>query len=175
MIVAQRKPFSEIKQALASYQKIMMAGCGTCVAVCLAGGKKEVGLLASQLRMSFGLDGKEAQITEATLERQCDREFLETLKDKVEQADAVLSLACGAGIQFLAEAVSLSTVGGVVGVLLGVIVSQALVRGLGWPALVTSSSILIAFAFAAAVGIFFGYYPARKASSLDPIEALRYE
>ena len=104
MIVAQRKPFAEIKQALAPYEKILVAGCGTCVAVCLAGGKKEVGLLASQLRMSFGLDKKKVKVTEVTLERQCDREFLETAGQEVEEAEAVLSLACGAGIQFLAEA-----------------------------------------------------------------------
>ena len=103
MIVAQRKPFAEIKKALAPYKNILVAGCGTCVAVCLAGGKKEVSLLASQLRMSFGLDKKAVKITEVTLERQCDREFLETVKSEVEQAEAVLSLACGAGIQFLAE------------------------------------------------------------------------
>jgi putative ABC transport system permease protein len=77
--------------------------------------------------------------------------------------------------QFLAEAVTLSTVGGLAGVLFGVMIAQGLVRGLGWPAVVTGSSIAIAFAFAAAVGIFFGYYPARKAANLDPIEALRYE
>ena len=58
---------------------------------------------------------------------------------------------------------------------LGVGVSQSLTQGLGWPTLITSSSILIAFAFAGAVGVFFGYYPARKAANLDPIEALRYE
>ena len=104
MIVAQRKPFEEIKKSLAPYKNILVAGCGTCVAVCLAGGKKEVGLLASQLRMSFGLDKKKVKISEVTLERQCDREFLETVKNEVEQAEAVLSLACGAGIQFLAEA-----------------------------------------------------------------------
>jgi putative ABC transport system permease protein len=77
--------------------------------------------------------------------------------------------------QFLAEAVSLSFVGGMIGMLLGIGVSQALTRGLGWPTTITGSSIVIAFAFAAAVGVFFGYYPARTAANLDPIEALRYE
>jgi putative ABC transport system permease protein len=77
--------------------------------------------------------------------------------------------------QFLAEAVSLSVAGGVVGIALGVLVSQGLTWRLGWPTLITASSIAVAFAFAGAVGIFFGYYPARKAANLDPIDALRYE
>jgi putative ABC transport system permease protein len=77
--------------------------------------------------------------------------------------------------QFLAEAVGLSLVGGLAGILLGVAVSKALTTGLGWPVLITTPSILVAFAFSAAVGIFFGWYPARTAANLDPIEALRYE
>ena len=77
--------------------------------------------------------------------------------------------------QFLAEAVSLSVAGGAVGVLLGLTVSRLLTSGLGWPTMITPSAIVVAFAFAGAVGIFFGFYPARKAAELDPIEALRYE
>ena len=77
--------------------------------------------------------------------------------------------------QFLTEAIALSLVGGITGILLGVAVSQTITRSLGWPVTITLASILIAFAFSAAVGIFFGWYPARKAASLDPIEALRYE
>jgi putative ABC transport system permease protein len=77
--------------------------------------------------------------------------------------------------QFLAEAVALSLVGGLAGILLGVVVSEVITKSLGWPVLITGASILIAFAFSAAVGIFFGWYPARKAANLDPIEALRYE
>ena len=77
--------------------------------------------------------------------------------------------------QFLAEAVGLSIVGGLVGVLLGLGVSRGLTQGLGWPTMITPSAIVIAFAFAGAVGVFFGYYPARKAANLDPIDALRYE
>jgi putative ABC transport system permease protein len=77
--------------------------------------------------------------------------------------------------QFLTEAVSLSVLGGVAGIVLGVAVSAALTRVLGWPTMITAGAILVAFVFAAAVGIFFGYYPARKAADLDPIDALRYE
>jgi putative ABC transport system permease protein len=77
--------------------------------------------------------------------------------------------------QFLAEAVGLSVVGGVLGVLVGIAASRGLTRFLAWPTTITTASILIAFAFAGAVGVFFGYYPARKAANLDPIEALRYE
>jgi putative ABC transport system permease protein len=77
--------------------------------------------------------------------------------------------------QFLSEALALSVVGGVVGIGLGVGVSEALIGSLGWPMEVTSHAVLLAFGFASAVGIVFGYYPARKAALLDPIEALRYE
>ncbi len=77
--------------------------------------------------------------------------------------------------QFLAEAVSLSLLGGVVGIAVGVGVSQALTRLLGWPTLVEPQAIAVAFGFAAVVGVFFGWYPARKAASLDPIVALRFE
>jgi putative ABC transport system permease protein len=77
--------------------------------------------------------------------------------------------------QFLAEAVALSLVGGLAGIALGITVSQVITKSLGWPVLITAASIAVAFAFSAAVGIFFGWYPARKAANLDPIEALRYE
>jgi putative ABC transport system permease protein len=77
--------------------------------------------------------------------------------------------------QFLLEAITLSVVGGAMGIMLGVGVSRSVTQGLGWPTLITSSSIVVAFAFAGAVGVFFGYYPARRAANLDPIEALRYE
>jgi putative ABC transport system permease protein len=77
--------------------------------------------------------------------------------------------------QFLAEAIGLSVVGGAMGVLVGIAASQGLTRFLAWPTSITTASILIAFAFSGAVGVFFGYYPARKAANLDPIEALRYE
>ena len=77
--------------------------------------------------------------------------------------------------QFLLEAVSLSALGGLVGIAVGVGVSRTLATVMGWPTLITTASIVLAFAFAAAVGIFFGFYPAQKAATLDPIDALRYE
>jgi putative ABC transport system permease protein len=77
--------------------------------------------------------------------------------------------------QFLVEALTLSLGGGVIGVLLGVAASRVLAWKAGWPILLSPSAIALAFGFSAAIGVFFGFYPARKASRLDPIEALRYE
>ena len=77
--------------------------------------------------------------------------------------------------QFLIESIVLSLTGGLIGIALGVIVSVAIPAFLSWPTLVSPASIIGSVIFSAAVGIFFGYYPARKAAALDPIEALRYE
>ncbi len=77
--------------------------------------------------------------------------------------------------QFLIEAVTLSSVGGVIGIVCGIGASRILSAYAHWPTLISLSSILIAFLFSAAVGVFFGFYPARQAARLDPIEALRYE
>ncbi|HEV8370789.1 MAG TPA: ABC transporter permease [Pyrinomonadaceae bacterium] len=77
--------------------------------------------------------------------------------------------------QFLIESIVLSLIGGTIGIILGVVFSLAIPKLLGWPTLVSTMAIVGSVVFSAAVGIFFGYYPARKAASLDPIEALRYE
>jgi putative ABC transport system permease protein len=77
--------------------------------------------------------------------------------------------------QFLIESVVLSVTGGLFGIVLGVAVSLGIPRMLGWPTLISSMAIVGSVIFSVAVGVFFGYYPARKAASLDPIEALRYE
>ena len=77
--------------------------------------------------------------------------------------------------QFLIEALALSLIGGTVGVAIGLAGSQAMARLADWPMQVNAGAILLAFGFSAAVGVFFGYYPARKAARLDPIAALRYE
>ena len=78
-------------------------------------------------------------------------------------------------LQFLGESIALSLVGGTVGVLLGIAGSYLVGQTLHWPIEMSLESIVIAAMFSIAVGVFFGYYPARKASLLDPIEALRYE
>jgi ABC-type antimicrobial peptide transport system permease subunit len=78
-------------------------------------------------------------------------------------------------MQFLMESMVLSLLGGLVGVLGGTILAFIISHLLDWPALVSTPSIFVSFGFSAMVGIFFGFYPARKASLLDPIDALRYE
>jgi len=103
MIVAEKKPIEEIIDEVKDFQKLLIAGCNECVTVCEAGGKKEVGILASALRMYFMNEGKKVDIDEVTLERQCDHEYLEEIRDRIDQYDAVLSLACGVGVQFMAE------------------------------------------------------------------------
>ncbi|MDY6855008.1 MAG: methylenetetrahydrofolate reductase C-terminal domain-containing protein [Thermodesulfobacteriota bacterium] len=103
MIVAKRKPFEEIKAMIEGCKKILVVGCGECVSVCMAGGEKEVQILASQMRLAFKEEGKDIEIADATLERQCDKEYLEQIKDKVDDYDTILSMACGAGVQFMAE------------------------------------------------------------------------
>jgi putative ABC transport system permease protein len=77
--------------------------------------------------------------------------------------------------QFLVEAITLSCLGGAIGILAGIAGANVAAQMQDWPAVITIESILIAFLFSAAVGVFFGFYPARKASHLDPIDALRYE
>lgn len=103
MIVADKKPIEEIVEEVKKHDKILVLGCNECVTVCEAGGKKEVGILASALRMYFLNQGKDMKIDERTLERQCDQEYLDEIRDVADQYDAILSLACGVGVQFTAE------------------------------------------------------------------------
>lgn len=77
--------------------------------------------------------------------------------------------------QFLVESVAISVIGGVIGIIVGVVGSMVLARMTGWTTTIAPEAVLIAVGFSAAVGIFFGYYPARQAAALDPIQALRYE
>jgi ferredoxin len=103
MITAVQKPFAEIQAMVQGYANLLVLGCGTCVTVCLAGGEKETAILASTLRLANREKGVKMQVVEDTIERQCDREFFDPVADKIEAADAVLSLACGVGVQFASE------------------------------------------------------------------------
>ncbi len=93
----------EILTNVAPYGRILLVGCNECVTVCAAGGRKEVGILASGLKMAVMKDGKTLNVEEMTLERQCDPEYVEELADKIGQAEAVVSMACGCGVQEIAK------------------------------------------------------------------------
>ena len=103
MIVASRKPLEEILDALETAEKILVAGCGTCVSVCMAGGEKEAGLLATEIRMALKLRGRDVSVTTATVQRQCETEFVETLAPEAADRDIIVSIGCGAGVQFIAQ------------------------------------------------------------------------
>jgi ferredoxin len=103
MITGEQKSIEEIRGMIAPHKRILVLGCGSCVAECAAGGEKETGMLASTIRMANKLDGKEALIREKTLDRQCVNDFVIQLDDIIDDYDAVLSLACGAGVQAVAD------------------------------------------------------------------------
>ncbi len=103
MITAERKPLEEIIDSVKPFQRILLVGCNECVTVCAAGGRKEVGILASALQMNFMKAGQTIDIKELTLERQCDPEYVEELSTHMDQVDAVLSMACGCGVQEIAR------------------------------------------------------------------------
>ncbi|MDD1769740.1 MAG: methylenetetrahydrofolate reductase C-terminal domain-containing protein [Methanomassiliicoccales archaeon] len=99
MIIGEQKPLMEICAMLEGHKRILVAGCRSCVAICLAGGEKEVGVLSESLRLHSDLACKEWEILEYTAERQCEREWVAELKDLVAKCDAVVSIACGVGAQ----------------------------------------------------------------------------
>jgi ferredoxin len=103
MIIGEQKPLEEIEKLVAEYERILILGCGTCVTVCFAGGEKEVGILASSLRMATKIAGHEKVIDEATVQRQCEWEFLDPVKEEILSHDVVLSMACGIGVQAIVE------------------------------------------------------------------------
>lgn len=103
MITAERKPMDEIISYIEPYRRIILVGCNECVTVCSAGGRKEVGILSSALQMAFMQKGRTLDVKEIVLERQCDPEYIEELVKDIDQADAVLSMACGCGVQEIAR------------------------------------------------------------------------
>ena len=103
MIIAKAKPIEEIINEIKDFKKVLVAGCDGCVTVCEAGGMKEAQILASALRMYFRQAGMATKVEDTSITRQCDRPYVALLNDRIGDYDAVVSLACGAGVQFLAE------------------------------------------------------------------------
>lgn len=103
MIVADQKPIEEILEMLEPYTRVLFLGCQSCVAVCMAGGEKEVQLLASAVRLARKQHGCPIEITEGAVKRQCDDEFNEPFGPVIQKQEAVLSLACGVGVNKLSE------------------------------------------------------------------------
>ena len=103
MIIAEQKPLEEIKHLLGDAEKVLVVGCGTCVTVCFAGGDREAQILASSLRMSSKLDGNPIEVSDVTVQRQCEWEYLDEIENEIKEADIILSIGCGIGVQAIAE------------------------------------------------------------------------
>ncbi len=103
MITAVRKPMEEIIAYVEPFKRIFLVGCNECVTVCAAGGRKEVWYLSSALQMAFLKKGRSLEVIEHTLERQCDPEYVDELVPMIDRVDAVVSMACGCGVQEVAR------------------------------------------------------------------------
>lgn len=103
MIVGKQKPLDEIWDMVKGHKNLLVFGCNTCVAICHEGGNKEAESLASLLRIKAEQEGTDIKITHSGIERQCEHEFFDPAINAIESADAVLSTACGIGVQFIAE------------------------------------------------------------------------
>ncbi|MEE9582732.1 MAG: methylenetetrahydrofolate reductase C-terminal domain-containing protein [Acidimicrobiia bacterium] len=103
MIVAEQKPLEEIRGLIGDARDVLVMGCGTCVTVCLAGGSREAAELAVSLRMSTKLEGDAKEVVDSTVQRQCEWEYLDEVREDIENADAIVSLGCGIGVQAIAE------------------------------------------------------------------------
>ncbi|MCK5850443.1 MAG: methylenetetrahydrofolate reductase C-terminal domain-containing protein [Kiritimatiellae bacterium] len=103
MIFGEWKPIEDLVQKLKGHKKVLLVGCATCVAECSVGGEKEVETLAPLLSLALKKKGVDIEIVTDTLEKQCVWEFVDEMEDTVKQVDAIMSLACGIGVQALAE------------------------------------------------------------------------
>jgi len=102
MIVAESKPLAEVFGFIENYKRVLVLGCGECVTVCQSGGEKEVAVLAQALRLKAKTDGKEIEFLENTIRRQCEPEFVDPVLQDISDVDAIVSIACGVGVNFLA-------------------------------------------------------------------------
>lgn len=105
MIVGKTKPVEEIASAIAGFRKVLILGCGSCVTVCLSGGDKEARAMARDLSRSDLYTDDPPAIRVKTLERQCEKDLAKAFLEIPPDTDAILSLACGAGVQTLADVV----------------------------------------------------------------------
>ena len=103
MIVVRRKPLEDILSFLSPYRKVLLLGCGTCSAVCFAGGEKETEEVACLLPLMARQKEIEIEVRAATCQRVCDWEFVEPVLAGDETPDAIVSLSCGAGVNLLAD------------------------------------------------------------------------
>ena len=103
MITLEQKKFQEIEKMTKGYNPLLVLGCETCAAMSFAGGQRQVAELASAIRVARKTTGQEGEVLEDAVARQCEPEFVDLISDNVAGCDAVLSLACGAGVQLLAE------------------------------------------------------------------------
>ncbi|MDR9502034.1 MAG: hypothetical protein RI601_09595, partial [Desulfurivibrionaceae bacterium] len=103
MIIAERKPVAEILAMVKDAKKILVLACRGCVSVCSAGGEREAEILASLIRIGLKKEGKEAQVSCDSLVRQCDKEFIDSIDQFKGSYDAIVSTACGVGVNFIAN------------------------------------------------------------------------
>ena len=103
MITGEQKSLEEIQTLLGDAEKVLVLGCGTCVTVCFAGGSREAQILSSSLRMASKLNKQPLDVTDLTVQRQCEWEYLDEVEKEIAETDIVLSLACGIGVQAIAE------------------------------------------------------------------------
>jgi ferredoxin len=103
MIVADSKPLAEIFGYVQNCKKVLVFGCGECVTVCQVGGEKEVAVLAQALRLKAQTEGKQIEFRENTVRRQCDPEFVDPVTKDLGDLDAIVTIACGVGCNFVSE------------------------------------------------------------------------
>jgi len=103
MIIAERKSINEIMDMIQDASRILVLGCRGCVTVCSAGGEREVEILASLIRLGKKKVGQQAEVLEGTLVRQCDKEYIDTIDQWDGRYDAIVSMACGVGVNFIAN------------------------------------------------------------------------
>jgi ferredoxin len=103
MIVGQQKQLEEIVEMVKGYEKVLNIGCGGCTSICLAGGQREVDILNGDLNDHFSNAGHPIQLDQFTIERQCNADFFSDLDELLPEYQAVISMACGAGVQFVAD------------------------------------------------------------------------